>query len=371
MVRNASRKVTIASKRAALCLGAAFLALTSQAMAVGSPEQMRRDFQAQQNYIGWQQSQAAAAYVPTAEDAARDQIRANFEAAHREKIRKDATRDWWGVIVVSTDDGSWNVKLNAQDQTTPMMDAMDACKGTCSPVLTFANSCMAPAYSGQGGMYWSPGETREQANAAAVAACTAAGGTDCQSPPKEAFCSGWKYAYTGFERFSHRLELTATGKVAGPKLIEFPGAKDYIAKPLDRRGKSTAKMPVKVVSDDSVPWAGVNAEKRAQGVSRMAEPWTAIAVGGTVKAYAIHWGLNEQDASETAVSKCGAGDCKVLVAVPHGQCATAIRLHHPNGKVDSFGGHGKTVAEAEEQAMTACIMSGAKTCPVVFNECMM
>lgn len=362
--------MTTASKLTALCLGAALLALAPTALAQSAQQNMQRDFRAQMNYIGWQQNQVTAVYLYTAEDVARAQIQANIEAARRDKIRKDATRDWWGVVVVSTEDGAWNAKLNAQDKTEPLMDAMDECKGTCSPILTFANTCVAPAYSGQGGMYWDKGETREKASAAATAACTAAGGSDCKSPPKQAMCTGWKYAYSGLERFSHRLERIAKGDIASAKLTEFPGAKEYIAKPLERRGTSTAKTPLKVEHDPSVPWAKERVEKRAEGSLRMAEPWTAIAAGSGPKAYAVHWGLNETDATDTAVSKCGGGDCKVLVAVPFGQCMSAIRLHKADGRVASFGGKGATQAEAEEAAMTECIGSGAATCPIVFNECM-
>ena len=361
--------MTTASKVVQVGLAGALLALVP-ALAHGNQAQNQRDVRAQMNYIGWQQSQAAAVYVYTAEDAARDQIRANIEAAQRAKVRKDATRDWWGVVVVSTEDGAWNVKLNGEDKTIPLMDAMDGCKGVCSPILSFANSCIAPAYSEQGGMYWEQGETREKAREAATSACNAAGGSNCNSPNEQAMCTGWKYAYSGLERFSHRMERTAKGDIASPKFEYFPGAQDYIAKPLERRGTSTAKIDLKKDYDSSVPWAKENLDRRAQGVMRMAEPWTAIAAGSGPKAYAIHWGLNETDAKDTAISKCGGGDCRVLAAVPYGKCLTAIRLHKPDGRVDSFGGQGATQAEAEEIAMTRCISSGAVTCPVVFNECM-
>ncbi|WP_367346243.1 DUF4189 domain-containing protein [Stenotrophomonas bentonitica] len=323
--------------------------------------EQRRHAQAVNNYEGWMRNQAAGTYVDQAEAAAAAQIRANFRAAEKAKIRKDAIRDWWGVIVVSTDDGSWNVQLNGEDPSDTMHTAMKACKGTCSPVLSFANSCMAPAYSQQGGLYWAPGETRELAATAAVNACTAAGGSSCQSPPKESFCSGWKYAYRAVDRFLHRADMTARGDVATAKLIDFPGAREYIAKPPERRGKSTVMKSVAPAASHDHP---------AEGMTRMAKPWTAIAAGTGSNAYAVHWGLNEQDASDTAVSKCGGGDCKVLVAVPYGECAAAVRVGKTGERVASFGGRGKTKEEAEELAVTACITSGAKVCPVVMNECM-
>lgn len=373
MARTASPKVTTASKRASLHLGLGLLLAATSALAQNSAQaELQRHTQAVNNYEGWMRNQAAGSYVNQAEDAAAAQIAANIRAAQKEKIRKDAIRDWWGVIVVSTDDGSWNVKLNAQDQSEATLDAMKACKGTCSPVLSFANSCMAPAYSSQGGLFWSAGETRELAAAAAAQACSTEGGTGCKSPPKEAFCSGWKYAYGAVDRFLHRADMTARGDVATPKLVYFPGAKDYIAKPPARRGTSTAMRAINtdMPSDPMRPYAGAMVEQRAEGMNRMARPWTAIATGSASKAYGVHWGLNEQDASDTALTKCGGGDCRVLVAVPYGECAAAIRVGKPGEKIASFGGRGKTKEEAEEAAVTECITSGAKVCPVVFNECM-
>lgn len=368
---SASRKVTTVSKAVRIGLAGALLALVPT-LAYGNQAQVQRqiDYQNQVNYIVWHQSPVAAAYVPTAEDQINAALRAAMLARKREKIAKDATRDWWGVVVVSTEDGSWNVKLNAEDKTIPMMDAMDECKGVCSPILTFANSCVAPSYSEQGGMYWDQGETRGKAREAANAACTAAGGSNCNSPKEQAMCTGWKYAYSGLERFSNRMNHTAKGDIASAKFEYFPGAQDYIAKPLERRGTSTAKIDLDKKYHGSDDEGKQRLEQRAQGVMRMAEPWTAIAAGSGPKAYAIHWGLNQTDATDTAISKCGGGDCKVLVAVPYGQCMTAIRLHKADGRVDSFGGKGATQAEAEEIAMTQCISSGAATCPVVFNECM-
>ncbi|MGH8039932.1 MAG: DUF4189 domain-containing protein [Stenotrophomonas sp.] len=364
--------MTTASKRPFILLAALLIAASPALAQSGAQAEMQRHAQAVNNYEGWRRNQASGAYVDQAEAAAAAQIAANFRAAEKEKIRKDAVRDWWGVVVVSTDDGAWNVELNGHDQADATLAAMKKCKGVCSPVLSFANSCLAPAYSTQGGLYWSPGETRELASAAATQACSAAGGTGCQSPPKEAICSGWKYAYRAVDRFLHRADLTARGDVAPAKLIEFPGAKEYIAKPPARRGTSTAKKAINAdaPTDPMRPYAAVFAEQRAEGMTRMAQPWTAIAAGSGPKAYAIHWGLNQQDASDTALSKCGGGDCKVLVAVPHGECAVAIRVNLPNDRVASFGGRGATLDAAEEAALTDCIGSGAKACPIVFNECM-
>lgn len=320
---------------------------------------------------GWQQSPSNASYLSQMEDAAATAIAAAARAANKVKIREDATRDWWGVIVVSTEQGIWNAALNAKTANDAAMDAMTQCKGTCTPVLSFANSCMAPAYSSEGGMYWSPGESREKAGAGAVAACSAKGGTRCESPPKEAFCSGWKYAYSGRERFSHRLLLEASGDVAGPKFVEFPGAKEYIAKPLARRGAVTAMERAKSKTQDgSTPEvSNEDAEAGSEGMTRVAKPWFAIATSSSTAAFAAKVAPSEQDARETAVSACGA-DCSVLVAAPHGECIAVIRAPQPGGRVASFGGRGDTTAAAEDVASTACRAAKAASCPVVLSQCM-
>ncbi|MFI8716589.1 hypothetical protein ACIGHF_01655 [Stenotrophomonas sp. NPDC077464] len=68
------------------------------------------------------------------------------------------------------------------------------------------------------------------------------------------------------------------------------------------------------------------------------------------------------------MSRCGGGNCKVLVAVPHGGCAAATRLRGAEGRSVSFGGRGKTKEVAEEAALTDCIGADAKVCPIFFSE---
>lgn len=53
--------------------------------------------------------------------------------------------------------------------------------GTCEPVLKFANTCLAPACSEQGGLFWNNGYPKGHAGADAVKECTASGGTASQS----------------------------------------------------------------------------------------------------------------------------------------------------------------------------------------------
>ncbi|HEL5401490.1 TPA: DUF4189 domain-containing protein [Stenotrophomonas maltophilia] len=60
-------------------------------------------------------------------------------------------------------------------------------------------------------------------------------------------------------------------------------------------------------------------------MANIAQSRSAIAAGSAPKAYAIHLKLNERDARDTAVSQCGAGDCKVVAAFTLGQCAAVVR----------------------------------------------
>lgn len=338
----------------ALCL--AMLAAPPAMAQMGRQAQMQQAQQNTMNYVNWMQSQQAAAYVETAEDAAAAQIAANIQAARNAKIKRDVNRDWWSSVVVSTDTGAWNVELNAESEKDAMVAAMEKCEGVCYPVLSFANACIAPAYSGQGGMYFSPGEDKPRAAAAAVQACTAAGGKDCQSPPKQAYCTGWKYAYKAVDRFLHRADLTARGDIAPAKYQPFPGAAEFIAKPLEKRGRSTATALTPGVSG-------------APKIS-LAQPWTAIAAGSDRNAYAIHLGLNERDARDTALSRCGSQDCKVMVAFTAGQCAAVVRFGEGDGPRTTYGAVAKTTDEAADIAVNQCLEADLPKCPMAFKYCM-
>ncbi|WP_185750224.1 hypothetical protein [Stenotrophomonas sp. 278] len=48
-------------------------------------------------------------------------------------------------------------------------------------MLKFANTCLAPACSEQGGLFWNNGYPKGHAGADAVKECTASGGTASQS----------------------------------------------------------------------------------------------------------------------------------------------------------------------------------------------
>ncbi len=63
--------------------------------------------------------------------------------------------------------------------------------------------------------------------------------------------------------------------------------------------------------------AAGDASAMAHRVANMGQSWSAIASGSAPKAYAIHMGLNERDARDTAVSQRAAGDCKVAAAFTH------------------------------------------------------
>ncbi|MBM9915351.1 MULTISPECIES: DUF4189 domain-containing protein [Stenotrophomonas] len=319
----------------------------------GRQAQMQQHAQNVNNYVQWQQSQQASSYVYTEEDYIADQIARNIAAARNAQLRKDAKRDWWGSLAVNTEDGSWYVHLNDETSDDALTNAMKQCKGVCYPIVTFANTCVAPAYSEHGGMYLGHGASKQEAAAGAGSACAAVGGGDCKSPPEQAFCTGWKYGYKAAERFIQRVSLNVLGKVADPKFQPFPGATEFIAKPLDKRGASTGTA------------------KDGRMVANMAQSWSAIAAGSAPKAYAIHMGLNERDARDTAVSQCRAGDCKVVAAFTLGQCAAVVRARSRGGdSVQTYSGVAKTLPEAEEKAVGACIDADAKACPLVFNNCM-
>lgn len=330
------------------------LVVPSAQAQMGRQAQLQQHQQNTMHYENWMQNQQSTAYINGAEVAAQNQLAANIAAAEHAKVRKDASRDWWATIVVSTESGSWNAQLNAASKEDAMRQAMEKCEGVCYPVLSLANSCVAPAYSGQGGMYFSPGEDKAKATAAALQACKTAGGKDCKSPPEQAFCNGWKYAYSPLDRFLRRVDFTAQGKIAEPQYLPFPGAAEFIAKPLERRGTTKA------------------AEKPANSNPKasMAQAWTAIAGGSASKAYGIHLGLNERDASDTAIARCGQQDCKVIVAFTSGQCAAVVRFGKPDQPINSYGSVGKTVDEAREEAVMKCLDADEARCPVAFNHCM-
>jgi len=346
--------VNTASDRRWASLGVALLmcaALPAVAQN-GRQAQMQQHAQNVNNYVQWQQSQQASTYVYTEEDYIADQIARNILAARNAQLRKDAKRDWWGSLAVNTEDGSWHVHLNNETKNDALTNAMKACKGVCYPIVTFANTCVAPAYSGQGGMYLGQGGSKQDAGAAAKATCSAAGG-ECTSPPEQAFCTGWKYGYKAAERFIQRVSLNVLGKVADPRFEPFPGAAEFIAKPLEKRGVSTGTA------------------KDGRTVANMAQVWSAIAVGAAPKAYAIHIGVNERDARDTAVKQCNASDCKVAAAFTLGQCAAVVRSRGKDSEVvQTFAAVAKKLPEAEEAAVGDCVDSGARYCPLVFNNCM-
>ncbi|AUI08116.1 MULTISPECIES: DUF4189 domain-containing protein [Stenotrophomonas] len=105
-------------------------------------------------------------------------------------------------------------------------------------------------------------------------------------------------------------------------------------------------------------------------VANIAHSWSAIAAGSAPKGSAIHLGLNERDARDTAVSQCGAGDCKVVAAVTLGQCAAVVRARSSGSDVEqTYSAVAGTLPEAEEKAVGECIDADAKACSLLLNNC--
>ncbi len=113
---------------------------------------------------------------------------------------------------------------------------------------------------------------------------------------------------------------------------------------------------------------GEKLDDSVKGMTRVATQWVAIATSSGSDAFAMHTAPSELDAKQTPLSKCGSRDCAVLVAAPHGECIAAIRVPQRGGKVASFGARGSSKEVAEEEALTSCIVSGARACPIVFSE---
>jgi len=60
-----------------------------------------------------------------------------------------------------------------------------------------------------------------------------------------------------------------------------------------------------------------------------------------------------------------------VAAFTLGQCAAVVRSRGKGGEVvQTFAGVAKTLPEAEEAAVSDCVDSGARYCPLVFNNCM-
>jgi hypothetical protein len=337
----------------AVLLAAALLTGAGAAQAQNGAQARQQAHAAQMNFLGWQQSQQAASYI-SAEEAAAQQAASAAAAAAARRVRDDAKRDWWGALVVNTADGSWNVILNEYDPRIATRNAMGKCDGTCWPVATFANTCVAPAYSQQGGMYVNTGENKKKAAESALASCQAGGGAQCRSAEEQTFCTGWKYAYSALDRISYRMELIAINRVAKPKLEFFPGGAEFVAKPPEARGTATRMA------------AGEGQDPKMN----IAQPWSAIAVERGGDASALHLGVNEKDAKDTAISKCGKRGCETAVAWTMGECAAIVRSKAAGGGWSTFGAKAGSKAAAEEDAVTQCIESGASVCPVMLNECM-
>ncbi|MCD9006968.1 DUF4189 domain-containing protein [Luteimonas sp. XNQY3] len=300
----------------------------------------------------WEQQGRNAGYV-SAEQAAARQAAAEAVAQRDAGVRHDQSRDWWGAIAVDVDDGSWSVRINGQGDDATMRAALAQCDGTCWPVATFANTCVAPAYGAAGGLFFGDGDTPARAAGAASARCEAAGQGACRAEVEQAACTGWKYAYSRVERLQERLNLVALGRVAKPRFEFFADAEDFIATPLQARGSGVAA---------AVP-------EGMRGAVKVAQAWIAVAARRSdAREFAMRIGPTRDAAQASAVRECGAADCEPLLALTSGQCA-AVALAPVAGVGRAYHAVAASQADAEEQAVLACIEDGRDNCPTVFRHC--
>jgi hypothetical protein len=275
-------------------------------------------------------------------------------ARNRARVRNDKRRDWWVSVVVDTATGAWISAPNERSEESARLRAMQRCEGVCWPVVAYANTCMAPAYGDKGGMYWADGRSKQAAHEAALVKCGVEEGGACNADVGEAICSGWKYAYSLVERMD-----TWGGTVADPKVEFSPGAEEFIAKPLQARGESTA-----IAVDDR------KAMQSDRALGKLASAWTAVAVRQGGGAVGMHLGVNKQDASDTALEKCGASGCEVMLAYTFGQCGAIVAAPENEESVHYFSAQGEDKVATEESAMLACIKSGNAVCQTRMASCM-
>ncbi|MCD7099627.1 DUF4189 domain-containing protein [Stenotrophomonas sp. MMGLT7] len=343
----------------ALLLALAAYAGTAGAQDPNSAQGRQQAHAAEVNRQGWLQQQAELA--PTSEELAAQQ--ATYEAIGQRdaSVRRQQQRDWWGVVVVNTADGSWNIALDGDSQDGTLQQALKECGSACRPAVAFANTCLAPAYSAQRGLFWAQGDDKKKAREAATQKCTAAGGRDCTSREDQVACTGWKYAYSLMDRINERLNFVAIGRSGRPQVEFYPGLEAYMATPPEARGK----LPASASASAPAPAPG-----RAAGDGNTDQPWTAIAVPrGGGQGVGLHLGANRQDAIDNAVRKCGAPNCETLLAFTKGQCAAAVISPVANG-AQTFGAVGESKQGAAQEATAACTKKGETNCLTVFNQCM-
>ncbi|MCD9032067.1 DUF4189 domain-containing protein [Luteimonas sp. Y-2-2-4F] len=342
----------------AILLALAAAAGSAGAQDPNSAQGRQQAHTAEMNRLGHMQQEAAMA--PTPEEIAAQQ--AAYEAVGRRDaaVRNDQQRDWWGVLVVNVEEGYWNATYDAMSPEEALQQALLDCDGDCRMAVAFANTCLAPAQSAQGALFFAAGDDKEEAVDAATRKCTAAGGSNCSGQEDKAVCTGYRYAYSRMERLNERLNFVAIGRNARPKVEFSQGLEAYLAKPLDARGAPPPADPA------------LSAAARPGGPSSASadQPWTAIAVPrGGGKGVGLHLGTSRQNAIDTAMQKCGEPNCEVLLTFTHGQCGAAVIAPAPGG-ARTFGAVGESGQVAAQEATAACTGSGGSSCQPVFNQCM-
>lgn len=321
---------------------------TAQPMA----QQMQRQAQFQQQNHYWHQ------YYQNQQQASASELAAQREAAARlaaqdAAVRADAERDWWGAVAVDVDSGQWFTQLHAHDEAQAQRAVMEACTGNCFPVLSFANTCIAPAYSGQGGMFLADGGSKKAAGEAAVAACRAAGGEGCSAETGQSYCTGWKHAYSMLERFNYRTSLVVLSRVKAPRLAWFPGSATFLAAPPGQRGAGERQA----LGTDGA---------RPVGMARASFAFASSADG---EATGLQMAPTAKVAADAALKECGKADCTLVLEWGAGACATVVRGYTPGRPAFHFGAEADTEAASEEAAVLECMDSDYDRCPVMLRKC--
>lgn len=83
----------------------------------------------------------------------------------------------WGALSVSEDGESWGWSVEHPTEVAAKRNALAECGAGCTWVVSFRNSCAAYAQDGNTGAWgWSEGQTRGEAERAAIGECRSAGG---------------------------------------------------------------------------------------------------------------------------------------------------------------------------------------------------
>lgn len=226
--------------------------------------------------------------------------------------REDDGSDSWGVILLDAKSDGW---LTTSEESSPdagMAVLIDRCKGVCWPLVTFANTCMAPAASSAGATFWGSGDTPELAAKMAVGKCESANQGKCVGQPEQHLCSGYKYRVHPADQ-----KFTAGVASASAKVEYFPGAEEFLAAVPAQRGTVSSL-------------GGGDTKGQKEVRSRLARGWSVVAVQQGGKAMEIATGLTPELAGADALRRCG-GVCKPLVTFGGGSCMSLVTSPAPGG----------------------------------------